>query len=90
DLIVTCMSKLSRNRFIGEEVGKGRKLKDILKNMKMVAEGVATAKSMHELAKNEDVELPIIEQVYKVLYLGKNPHDATTKLMTRVLKEEHK
>ncbi len=90
DLIVTCMSKLSRNRFIGEEVGKGRKLKDVLKDMKMVAEGVATAKSMHELAKNEDVELPIIEQVYKVLYLGKNPHDATAKLMTRVLKEEHK
>jgi glycerol-3-phosphate dehydrogenase (NAD(P)+) len=90
DLIVTCMSKHSRNRFVGEEVGKGKKLEQVLAKMKMVAEGVATAKSMHELAKNEDIDLPIIEQVYKVLFLHKNPHVATEKLMTRVLKEEHK
>jgi len=90
DLIVTCMSKHSRNRFVGEEVGKGKKLKEVLSNMKMVAEGVATSKSMHQLAKNEDIELPIIEQVYKVLFLGKDPHEATEKLMTRVLKEEHR
>ncbi|MGH2575864.1 MAG: NAD(P)H-dependent glycerol-3-phosphate dehydrogenase, partial [Ignavibacteria bacterium] len=89
DLIVTCMSKLSRNRFVGEEVGKGRKLKNVLAEMKMVAEGVATTKSTHQLAKELKVELPIIEQVYKVLFLGKNPHKATEKLMTRDLKQEH-
>jgi glycerol-3-phosphate dehydrogenase (NAD(P)+) len=88
DLIVTCMSKLSRNRFVGEEVGKGKKLKQVLAEMKMVAEGVATTESTHQLAKKLGVELPIIEQVYKVLFLGKNPHSATEKLMTRDLKEE--
>jgi glycerol-3-phosphate dehydrogenase (NAD(P)+) len=89
DLIVTCESKLSRNRFVGEEVGKGKKLKDVLSEMKMVAEGVATTKSTHELAKKLKVELPITEQVYKVLFLGKNPHKATEILMTRDLKSEH-
>ena len=89
DLIVTCASKLSRNRFVGEEVGKGRKLKEVLAEMKMVAEGVATTVSTHGLARNKNVELPIIEQVYKVLFQGKNPHHATEMLMTRDLKEEH-
>jgi len=89
DLIVTCGSKLSRNRFVGEEIGKGRKLKDILSEMKMVAEGVSTTQSTHELAKNMNVELPITEQVYKVLFHGNNPHKATGILMTRHLKTEH-
>jgi glycerol-3-phosphate dehydrogenase (NAD(P)+) len=89
DLIVTCMSKLSRNRFVGEEIGKGRKLKDVLAEMKMVAEGVSTTQSTHELAKKINVELPIIEQVHKVLFHGKNPHKATEMLMTRNLKTEH-
>jgi glycerol-3-phosphate dehydrogenase (NAD(P)+) len=89
DLIVTCMSRLSRNRFVGEEVGKGKKLKDVLSDMKMVAEGVATTKSTHELTKKLKVELPITEQVYKVLFHGKNPHTATESLMTRGLKKEH-
>ena len=88
DLIVTCMSKHSRNRFVGEEVGKGKKLKQVLAEMKMVAEGVATTESTHELAKKLGVELPIIEQVYKVLFIGKDPHKATEKLMTRGLKDE--
>jgi glycerol-3-phosphate dehydrogenase (NAD(P)+) len=89
DLFVTCMSKHSRNRFVGEQVGKGRKLKDVLTEMKMVAEGVATTKSTHELAEKIKVELPIIEQVYRVLFMGKNPHKATENLMTRDLKTEH-
>lgn len=89
DLIVTCMSKLSRNRFVGEEIGKGRKLKDVLAEMKMVAEGVATTKSTHALAQKLQVETPIMEQVFKVLFTGKNPHTATEKLMTRGLKREH-
>jgi glycerol-3-phosphate dehydrogenase (NAD(P)+) len=88
DLIVTCASKLSRNRFVGEEVGRGKKLKQVLTEMKMVAEGVATTESTHELAKKLGEELPIIEQVYKVLFNGKDPHSATEKLMTRDLKEE--
>ncbi|MBZ0203866.1 MAG: NAD(P)H-dependent glycerol-3-phosphate dehydrogenase [Ignavibacteria bacterium] len=88
DLIVTCMSRLSRNRFVGEEVGKGKKLKQVLAEMKMVAEGVATTESTHQLAKKIGVELPIIEQVYKVLFLGKDPYHATEILMTRDLKEE--
>jgi glycerol-3-phosphate dehydrogenase (NAD(P)+) len=83
------MSKLSRNRFVGEEIGKGRKLKDVLAEMKMVAEGVSTTQSTHELAKKINVELPIIEQVHKVLFHGKNPHKATEMLMTRNLKTEH-
>jgi glycerol-3-phosphate dehydrogenase (NAD(P)+) len=89
DLIVTCMSKLSRNRYVGEEIGKGKKLKQVLADMKMVAEGVATTRSTHGLAKEKNIELPIIEQVYKVLFLDKNPHLATEMLMTRDLKEEH-
>jgi glycerol-3-phosphate dehydrogenase (NAD(P)+) len=89
DLIVTCESKLSRNRFVGEEVGKGRKLNDVLAEMKMVAEGVATTKSTYELAQKVKVELPITEQVYKVLFSGKNPFKATELLMTRDLKSEH-
>ncbi|MGA2668961.1 MAG: NAD(P)H-dependent glycerol-3-phosphate dehydrogenase [Ignavibacteria bacterium] len=89
DLIVTCNSKLSRNRFVGEEIGKGRKLKEILAEMKMVAEGVSTTESTHELAKKINVELPIIEQVHKVLFHGNNPHKATEILMTRNLKTEH-
>ncbi|MEO8512806.1 MAG: NAD(P)H-dependent glycerol-3-phosphate dehydrogenase [Ignavibacteria bacterium] len=88
DLIVTCMSKHSRNRFVGEEVGKGKKLKQVLSEMKMVAEGVATTESTHELSRKLGVELPIIEQVYKVLFLGKDAHKATEKLMTRDLKDE--
>jgi glycerol-3-phosphate dehydrogenase (NAD(P)+) len=89
DLIVTCMSRLSRNRFVGEEIGKGKTLKQVLAEMKMVAEGVATTKSTRELAQKYGVELPITEQVYKVLFKGKNPHLATEKLMTRGLKHEN-
>jgi len=89
DLIVTCMSPLSRNRFVGEEIGKGKKLKQVLAEMKMVAEGVATTKSTYQLAQKNNVELPIIEQVYKVLFKNKEPHLATEKLMTRDLKHEN-
>jgi glycerol-3-phosphate dehydrogenase (NAD(P)+) len=89
DLIVTCASKLSRNRYVGEEIGKGKKLKDVIADMKMVAEGVATTKSTYELAQKLHVELPILEQVYRVLFTGKNPYKATEILMTRNLKTEH-
>lgn len=88
DLIVTCMSRHSRNRYVGEQVGKGRKLDDVLKEMVMVAEGVATAKSALELEKKYKVELPIITEVHRVLFEGKDARKATQDLMTRDTKGE--
>ncbi len=88
DLIVTCMSKHSRNRHVGEEIGKGRKLNDVLAEMEMVAEGVATTKSLHNLAKGLSVEMPIVNAVYEILFEGKEPVRATHELMTRDAKEE--
>lgn len=88
DLIVTCMSRHSRNRFVGEQVGSGKKLKDVLKNMYAVAEGVQTSKSASELARKHNVETPITNEVYKVLFEEKDPIKATTDLMTRDMKSE--
>ena len=88
DLVVTCMSKHSRNRHVGEQIGKGRKLDDILGEMAMVAEGVRTTESAYQLAKRENVEMPITEQVYKVLFENKSPVDALRELMTRESKME--
>jgi len=89
DLIVTCSSKHSRNRFVGEKIGEGRKLNSILREMKMVAEGVATTRSAYELSKINKVELPIVNEVYGILFRGKNPHKATRDLMKRELKKEY-
>jgi len=88
DLIVTCISKHSRNRFVGEQIGKGKKLDDILSQMKMVAEGVPTARSTYAMAKKYDVEMPIVNAVYETLFNGKNPRDAIEELMIRELKAE--
>ena len=88
DLIVTCMSRHSRNRYVGEQVGKGIPLQTVLKEMVMVAEGVATAKSALELEKKYNVELPIITEVHRVLFEGKNARIATQDLMTRDTKGE--
>jgi glycerol-3-phosphate dehydrogenase (NAD(P)+) len=88
DLIVTCMSKHSRNRHVGEEIGKGKKLNDILTGMTMVAEGVATTRSIHDLSNKYDVELPISNAVYQVLFEDKDPIVATSDLMTRGAKGE--
>ena len=88
DLIVTCISKHSRNRFVGEQIGKGRKLDDILAQMKMVAEGVPTAHSVYAMAKKHGVEMPIVNAVYETLFNGKNPKDAIKELMIRELKAE--
>lgn len=83
DLIVTCMSRHSRNRYVGEEVGKGRSVSEVLSEMKMVAEGVPTTKSVHQLAQKHHVEMPMAEEVYKVLYEDKNPRQATLDLVGR-------
>lgn len=88
DLIVTCMSKHSRNRHVGEEIGRGRKLDDVLAEMTMVAEGVRTTKSAFELAQRYDVEVPIITEAYNVLFRQKDPKDAVFDLMTRAAKFE--
>lgn len=88
DLIVTCMSRHSRNRFVGEEIGKGRTLTEILAGMVMVAEGVRTCKSAVILARQVGVELPICEQVYQILFAGKDPRSALEELMNREIKPE--
>jgi glycerol-3-phosphate dehydrogenase (NAD(P)+) len=88
DLIVTCESKHSRNRHVGEQIGSGKKLGVILKEMKMVAEGVATTKSAYELSKRHKIEMPIVEEVYAILFNDRSPHLATKNLMMRNLKSE--
>ena len=88
DLIVTCSSVHSRNRRVGIQIGQGRKLGEILEEMKMVAEGVPTTESAYELSRKLDIELPITNQVYNILFNGKDPKTATRKLMTRELKIE--
>jgi len=88
DLVLTCTSPLSRNYTVGIKLGQGMKLKDILTQTKSVAEGVATAESAYELAKKHQIEMPIIEQVYMVLYEDKDPFFAAKDLMDRSLKSE--
>jgi glycerol-3-phosphate dehydrogenase (NAD(P)+) len=88
DLIVTCMSKYSRNRYVGEQVGKGRKLSDVLNEMVMVAEGVQTTKSARDLARKYGIEMPITNEVHSALFEGKDPYKATQDLMTRDAKGE--
>ncbi|MFQ6611539.1 MAG: NAD(P)H-dependent glycerol-3-phosphate dehydrogenase [Fidelibacterota bacterium] len=89
DLIATCLSKHSRNRYVGEEIGRGRKLGDILEQMEMVAEGVKTAQSVHDLKAKYSVEMPISQAIYNILFEDKDPKLAVTELMTRNLTREH-
>ncbi len=88
DLATTCFSGHSRNRGVGERIGRGEKLKDILASTEKVAEGVWTARSVHGLAQQLGVELPIIEQVYRILFEDREPAEAVTALMTRSHKAE--
>ena len=88
DLITTCASRHSRNRYVGEQIGKGRSLQEVLDSMEMVAEGVNTTDSGRALARREGVEMPITEQVYSVLFEGKDPRAAVMELMTRDPKPE--
>ena len=90
DLIATCLSKHSRNRFVGEEIGKGKKLKEILNQMDMVAEGVKTTKSVYDLSKKHQIDMPICEGVYDILFNDKDPKSKVIELMTRDLKDEKK
>ena len=88
DLVLTCTGDLSRNRTVGLEIGKGKKIEEITRAMTMVAEGVKTARSAYALSKRHAVDMPITEQVYQILYEGKEPKAAVRDLMTRTLKAE--
>jgi len=88
DLILTCTGDLSRNYTVGKKLGQGMKLSDILAGSKSVAEGVTTAESAYELSKKYGVQMPIIEQIYLVLYHDKAPRAAAYDLMSRSLKTE--
>ncbi|MBI9072211.1 MAG: NAD(P)H-dependent glycerol-3-phosphate dehydrogenase [Melioribacteraceae bacterium] len=88
DLIVTCSSKHSRNRYVGEQIGMGHKLKNIIKKMDMVAEGVETTRSAYELAKIKSIDTPIINAIYSILYEDKDPILSTYELMERAMKPE--
>ena len=88
DLVLTCTGALSRNRHVGMELGKGRKLPEILAEMRMVAEGVDTATPLLALAREHGIALPITEQVDAILHRGRSPKDAIREIMDRPLKRE--
>ena len=88
DLIVTCTSVHSRNHSVGERLGKGEKIEDILASMQMVAEGVWNSKVIHEFAQSLGVEMPICDLVYSLCYEGYDAKKAVNAMMTRELKSE--
>jgi glycerol-3-phosphate dehydrogenase (NAD(P)+) len=88
DLLLTCTGDLSRNRSVGIQMGQGKKLNEILGQMRQVAEGIHTAKSIHSLAVKLGVDMPICEQVYRVLYEDKDPLDVVREMLERHLKHE--
>jgi len=89
DLVLTCTGSLSRNRFVGEELGKGRTLDEITAEMSEVAEGIKTARAVKKLADRAGLEMPITNEVNAVLYDGKPARDAVAELMSRPLREEN-
>jgi len=88
DLVLTCTSTTSRNYTTGIKLAQGAKLADVLSQTRSVAEGVDTAESAYQLSQQHNVEMPIVEQIYKVLHEGKNAHEAVNELMNRALKSE--
>ncbi len=88
DLVVTCLSRHSRNRYVGEEIGRGRSLDEVISQMNMVAEGVHTSKAVYELSRAVGVEMPITQAVYEMLFEGKPAEQAILDLMTRDPKQE--
>lgn len=88
DLVTTCVSRHSRNRWVGYEVGRGRAPDEVLSGMSMVAEGVRTTRAGRDLARKHGVEMPITEQVYEVLFAGRDPRAAIGALMVREPKAE--
>ena len=88
DLIATCLSQHSRNRFIGQSIGEGKNLDEILNSMDMVAEGVNMSRSIDDLSKKYNIDMPISKAVYKILFDNKDPKDMVVGLMTRDLIQE--
>jgi glycerol-3-phosphate dehydrogenase (NAD(P)+) len=88
DLVLTCTGTLSRNRYVGEELGKGKTLAEIMAGMHEVAEGINTARAVKKLADRAGLEMPITNEVNAVLYDGKPARDAVAELMSRPLREE--
>jgi glycerol-3-phosphate dehydrogenase (NAD(P)+) len=88
DLVLTCTGDLSRNHTVGKKLGQGMTLDQILSEMKMVAEGVKTARSVYNLSQKLNVDMPICQEVYKILYENVSPKDALRRLMTRDLRQE--
>jgi len=88
DLVVTCLSRHSRNRFVGEEIGRGRSLDDIISSMNMIAEGVHSTKAVYELSRSVGVDMPITNAVYQMLFEAKPAQQAILELMTREPKPE--
>ncbi len=88
DLILTCTGDLSRNYTVGKKIGEGKKLNEILSEMRMVAEGVKTAKSIYNLSRKIGVEMPICQETYRILYEDVSPNEAARRLMSRDLKQE--
>ncbi|NTU45007.1 MAG: NAD(P)H-dependent glycerol-3-phosphate dehydrogenase [Chlorobiaceae bacterium] len=88
DLVVTCLSRHSRNRYVGEEIGRGRSLDDIISQMNMVAEGVLSSKAVYDLSSRLGVEMPITQAVYEMLFERKPARQAIFELMTRDPKSE--
>jgi len=88
DLVLTCTTDLSRNRTVGFRLGAGETLEEIQSDMRMVAEGVRTTRSVRDLARRHDVEMPITEEVHSMLYEGKDPRISVEDLMTREFKPE--
>ncbi|MEW5895779.1 MAG: NAD(P)H-dependent glycerol-3-phosphate dehydrogenase [Candidatus Omnitrophota bacterium] len=88
DLVTTCFSPKSRNRTVGEKLGKGDNIETILENMVTVAEGIETSKAVQKLARRYQIDMPIATEVFRIIYKGKDPLKAMTDLMTRSLKSE--
>jgi len=88
DLVLTCTGELSRNRRVGIELGRGRKLSEILGEMREVAEGVKTTRSIYELGRRSNIEMPITASIYELLYRDKPANEAANELMGRPLKRE--
>jgi glycerol-3-phosphate dehydrogenase (NAD(P)+) len=88
DLVLTCAGDLSRNRAVGLQIAAGKTLQEIMGSTRTVAEGVRNTRALHALARRLAVEMPIVEQMYQVLYGGKKPVDAVRDLMQRSLKPE--
>ncbi|MBL4883305.1 MAG: NAD(P)-dependent glycerol-3-phosphate dehydrogenase [Planctomycetaceae bacterium] len=88
DLITTCVSPYGRNRLVGDRLGRGESLSDIVKSMDAVAEGVKTTQAVMELAENNGIDMPITQEVFRVLFENKSPLEATQTLMSRPFKHE--